>query len=131
MANVNSTSCQLCLGIRHRMLTWAIPHMAKLPPADREGALRRARETGFDTIEKVGALVGIALVTYLLRFDANQASEIALPIQYLTQFLAALPLLILSVGPFYLRCLRRGMDQEIERRQPAGRFEPLGRHRHD
>jgi hypothetical protein len=62
-------------------------------------------------------------VTWLLRDDAEAAETISLPFQYLAQFLAAVPLLTLLAGPFYLRCLRRGLENEIneiERRQRAG-----------
>ena len=69
-------------------------------------------------IEKILTLAGLAFTTYLLRFGANDVA-VSLPVRYFAQFLVAVPLLIIFVGPFYLRCLRRGLDKEIERRQLA------------
>jgi len=83
-------------------------------------ALARAREMSFDTMEWMGIVVGVVFATYLLRFDADQAAALSLPVRYFIQFLAAVPLLALVVGPFYLRRTRRGLDQEIERRYGAG-----------
>ncbi|MBS1229366.1 MAG: hypothetical protein H6R17_2643 [Proteobacteria bacterium] len=105
--------------LKRSVLAWALPHIVQVPPAEWDDALKRARETNFDTIERIGVLAGIAFTTYLLRFDANEA-EISLPIRFLAQFAAAVPLLILLVGPFYLRCLRRGLDHVIEHRRIAG-----------
>jgi len=95
------------------------PALRQLPQPEWGEALKLARETNLDTIEWTGVLAGIACVTYLLRFDADQAA-LTLPARYLIQFLGAAPLLALALGPFYLRRTRRGLDQEIERRHGAG-----------
>lgn len=101
--------------LKRIVLLWAYPALRRLPPAEWDEALKQARETNFDTIEWTGLLAGIAFVTYLLRFDADQAAALSLPVRYFIQFLVAVPLLGLVVGPFYLRRTRRGLDQEIER----------------
>ena len=98
--------------LKRNALTWAVPHLGQLPPAQWDAAVKQARETHFDTIERIGILVGVALTTWMLRSDAG---ELALPIRFVAQFAAAVPLLIVVVGPFYLRRLRRGLDQVIER----------------
>ena len=105
--------------LKRSALTWAMPHLVKLPPADWPLAVQQARETNFDAIERIGVLAAIALTTYLLRFDVNEA-EISLPIRFVAQFVAAIPLLILLAGPFYLRCWRRGLEHVIEHRHFAG-----------
>lgn len=105
-------------------LPCAYPALRQLPRAEWDQALKQARETNFDTIEWIGVLAGIALVTYLLRFDTDQATALSLPVRYFIQFLAAVPLLVLIVGPFYLRCTRRGLDQEIDRRHGHGQSNP-------
>jgi hypothetical protein len=112
-------------------LLWAYPALRKIPSSMWNDALEQAKKNEFDMIERVWILAGMAFVTYLLRFDANQVAELSLPIRYLSQFLAALPLIILSVGPVYLRRMRRGLDREIERRHLAGQFDPLRRSHHD
>ena len=105
--------------LKRNALTWALPHLVKLPPADWQQAVRQARETNFDAIERIGVVVAIAFTTYLLRFDVNE-TELSLPVRFVAQFVAAVPLLVLLAGPFYLRCLRRGLDHFIECRHSAG-----------
>ena len=112
--------------LKRIVLLWAYPALRQLPPAEWGEALKRAREMSFDMIEWVGLMVGIAFVTYLLRFDADQAVALSLPVRYLVQFLVAVPLLFLVVGPLYLRRIRRGLEQEIESRFGAGRSNQLG-----
>ena len=117
--------------LKRMAFLWAYPVLRKLPPSEWDEVLKQAKKVEFDMIERIRILAGIALVTYLLRFDASQVVALSLPVRYLAQFLAAVPLLILIVGPVYLRCMRRGLDHEIERRHSAGQFDPLRRHRHD
>lgn len=105
-------------------LLWAYPALRPLPPAEWDEALKQARETNFDMIEWIGVLGGIAFVTYLLRFGADQAAALSLPVRYFIQFLAAVPLLVLVVGPFYLRRTRRGLAREIERRHGRSQSDP-------
>jgi len=130
MSRTNAISL-LGATIKRVLLLLALPRIVEFPPAEWRETLKRARVTNFDMIEKSGILAGVVFVTYLLRPDVAQTTEISLTIQYLSQFLAALPLLFLFAGPFYLRRLRRGLDHEIERRRVAGQFEPLRRHHHD
>ncbi len=122
MANSNSVYI-LGHAIRRTLLTWALPRITELLPGERKDALKRARNTDFDTIEWIGLLAGTAFTTYLLRFDAEQAAALSLSARHFVQFLAAIPLLVLFVGPFYLRRTRRGLDREIERRRGPNRFE--------
>jgi hypothetical protein len=110
--------------LRIVMLLFAYPALRQLPRIEWDDALAQAREISFDTMEWMGVVAGVAFATYLLRFDADQAAALTLPARYLIQFLAAVPLLTLVVGPFYLRRTRRGLDQEIERRHGAGTSNP-------
>lgn len=106
--------------LRRIAFLWAYPGLRQLPHAEWDEALEQAREGSFDTMEWLGIVAGVAFATYLLRFDADQAAALSLPVRYFVQFLAAVPLLALIVGPFYLRRTRRGLDQEIERRHGSG-----------
>ena len=113
---ISSNALQLIgKALKRGALTWALPHLVKLPQAEWDEALQQARETNFDAIERIAVLTAIAFSTYLLRFDVSEP-ELSLPIRFIAQFVAAVPLLILLAGPFYLRCLRRGLDRFIERR---------------
>jgi hypothetical protein len=110
--------------LRSIALLWAYPALRQLPRSGWDEALEHAREMSFDTMEWMGIVVGVAFATYLLRFDADQAAALSLPARYFIQFLAAVPLLALVVGPFYLRRTRRGLDREIERRHGSGQSVP-------
>ncbi len=101
-------------------LLWAYPALRKLPYAEWDEVLKQAKKTEFDMIERIWTLAGLAAVTYLLRLEPDQAADLSLPMLYLSQFVVAVPLVILIVGPAYLRCLRRGLDGVIEHRHLAG-----------
>ena len=105
--------------IRRALLVRALPCIAELSPCDLDDALKRARDCDFETIERIGLLACVALTAYLLRFDAEQFAALSLVARYCIQFIAAVPLLILFAGPFYLRRTRRGLEREIERRRDA------------
>ena len=119
MSGTNAISL-LSSALKRALLPLALPRLVELQPAEWKEALKRSRAMNFDMIEKFGILAGVTLVTYLLRPDDSQTTDISLAIQYLSQFLAALPLLFLFAGPFYLRRLRRGLDHEIECRRVSG-----------
>lgn len=105
--------------IRRIALFLAYPALRQIPSANWEEALQRARDADFDSIEWLGVLGGLVAVTYLLRIDPEEAASLSLPMRYIFQFLAALPLLLVIVGPFYVRRTRRGLEQEIARRRDA------------
>jgi len=100
------------IGRRLRLL--AYPQLRALSPNQWEVILRRARDTPFDLIEWAGILAGIVFAAFVLRADMGEPG--ALVVSYLAQFVLALPLLIILVGPFYLRRTRRGLDLELAQR---------------
>lgn len=103
-------------GLKRMALLFVFPALSKLPRAEWGRALKQARAGNFDTIEWLGVMAGVAIVTYFLRFDPEIAATISPAMRFLVQFLTAFPLLVLIVGPFYLRRLRRGLDLELEQR---------------
>lgn len=90
--------------------TWALPRLTELPEAKWDEAIQKAHAIEFDRIERIALIVGVVAVTYLLRIESGSVSTISLPVIYLVQFVEAALLLILLVGPFYLRRTRRGLD---------------------
>lgn len=102
--------------IRRAFLIWMLPRLPELSEHEWDAVLKRIRETEFDTIEWLGVMAGVVFITYFLRFDPEIAATISPVMRYLVQFVAAFPLLVLIVGPFYLRRLRRGLDLELEQR---------------
>ena len=110
--------------LRTFALLVAYPALRHLQPREWNEVLVKARETGFDTMEWMGIVAGVAVVTYLSRFDADQAAALTLPARYLVQFLVAVPLLTLVVGPFHLRRTRRGLDLAIQRQHSTATSNP-------
>ena len=110
--------------LRQGLQTIALPRLAELPPGEREKAAEQARQAEFDATERIGIVAGVVLTAYLLRFDPAQVQAMSLPLRYLVQFIAALPLLALLVGPFMLRRTRRGLDQVIAARRRDTQKEP-------
>lgn len=112
MANLNM-SHQWRGALKRGIQSWLLPRIIELPPKDWDSAAKQARNVEFDWIETVWLIGGVAFVTYLLRFDPNEVTSISLPLIYLAQFVAAIPLLLIIVGPAYLRRTRRGLDAVI------------------
>ena len=106
-------------GIRQALLLRMLPRLGAFAPAERDEMLARAGQTPFDLIEWIGVLGGVMFATWLLRFDPAHVAAAPLPFLYVAQFVAAAPLLVLLIGPFYVRCTLRGLDMEIERRRRA------------
>lgn len=119
MAGSKTTHASAATGLWRGLAMTALPRLAELPPGERDEAIEQARNAEFDGWERVGMIAGVALTAYLLRFELPPAHAWALPLRYLVQFAAAVPLLVLLVGPFYLRCARRGLDQVIASRTLA------------
>ena len=102
---------------RQTLLPWMLPRIVEIKRGEWDAVLTRIRETPFDALEKAGIVLSLAFATYLLGADSTLAAERSLPVVYVFQFLAAVPLLIVLAGPLYLRCWRRGLEQEIELRE--------------
>ena len=107
-----SNDDSVAVGRRLRLL--AYPQLRAVPPNQWELVLARARDTPFDLIEWAGILAGVVFTAFVLRVSAGDPG--ALLLFYLGQYVLALPLLIILVGPFYLRRTRRGLDLELAQR---------------
>ena len=99
------------------VLPWLLPRIVVIRRSEWGAVLTRLRETPFDTLEKAGIVLSLAFATYLLGADSSLAAERSLPVVYVFQFLVAVPLLVVLAGPLYVRCWRRGLEQEIELRE--------------
>lgn len=92
---------------------WLYPRLRELPPEAWESVLGKARNTEFETVEWVGVVAGVAFVAWLLGIEPSVLATVPPLIVYLLQFVFALPLLAVVVGPLYLRRTRRGLDREL------------------
>ena len=99
------------------VLPWLLPRIVVIRRSEWGAVLTRLRETPFDAPDKAGVALTLASATFLHGAVSPHAAERSLPVVYVFQFLTAVPLLIVLAGPLYLRCWRRGLEQEIERRR--------------
>lgn len=104
--------------LRSPCLQWLLgqvfPQLRLWPVRGWPELLARIGGLEFDRFERLGTLAGVVLVTWLLQPAAR--IEAAPGRVFLTQLLLSLPLLLLVVGPFFFRRMRRGLDQAIRQR---------------
>lgn len=93
------------------------PQLTAFPAEERADALRRARRTALDVIELVGIAVGLVLVTAITRYQLEPSSFADGFLAAMANVAVAVPLLIVFVGPFLVRRVRRGLDEELARRR--------------
>jgi hypothetical protein len=100
-----------------RLSNMLFPELGSLAERERMLALRNARETPFDSIELLGIAGALVLVTWLSRQVVAMLGAVdRLSIAALS-FLVALPLLVVIVGPFMVRRVRRGLRLRLEQRK--------------
>jgi hypothetical protein len=93
-----------------------LPELRRFPPSEQDEALRVARRTDLDLIELLGMAAGLVVVTAVTRYtlsDANMSTRFAAT---LVNFVVALPLLVIALGPFHVRRLRRGLREQLRSR---------------
>jgi hypothetical protein len=94
--------------------------------------LRRARRADFDFAERIGMIASVAFSAYLLEPIGGGGS-----MDYVIQYLLAVPLLALLIAPWLVRRTRRGLAIETARlhggdewnaTQPMPNQKTIGRH---
>jgi hypothetical protein len=89
------------------------PRLREFPAAARDEALRVARAAEFDTVERIGILGGVVATAAVLQtLGADWDSSF---VRYLAQFVLAVPLLGMVIGPLLLRRTRRALDIECQK----------------
>lgn len=98
------------------LLRLFVPELRSLAREQQALAWAAARRTEFDAIELLGIAAAVVLTAVLTRYvlpDGSAASRLAAA---LLNFALALPLLVVTVGPFHVRRLRRGVRAWCARR---------------
>lgn len=107
------------------LLVRAFPGLRAWPVREWPTLLAQVKRLEFDQFERIGVIAGVGLVSWLLRPAATV--ELSVPFTYLSQLLFSLPLLLIVTGPFFLRRIRRGLDEAAkERRGPPSDALPQG-----
>lgn len=88
------------------------PELSSFPPEDRVRALHDARQTPFDTLELFGMAAALVIVTALTDYSGGGLDGNQRFFSGVLNYLAALPLLAVTLGPFLIRRVRRGLRSE-------------------
>jgi hypothetical protein len=95
--------------LQERIENFIYPELRPYGRSERARLLRKASETPLDLIEWAGILVGLVIAVSVTRYTVpgfGLADRMAVA---LINFLVAVPLLALIVGPFLLRRQKRGL----------------------
>lgn len=89
------------------------PELQAFGREDRARLFRDARKEPFDTLEWAGILAALVIVVGITRYSVpgfGLADRFAIAV---ANFLVALPLLVVTAGPFLVRRTRRGLRQRL------------------
>jgi hypothetical protein len=100
----------------NRLWPVLLPELRQFPSAERDGALRAARDTALEIVELFGMAAGLVLVTALTRYSFPDTSVFSRSTAALRNFALAIPLLTVALGPFHIRRLRRGLRDQLRQR---------------
>jgi hypothetical protein len=95
--------------LQERIENFVYPELRPYGRSERARLLRKASETPLDLVEWAGMLVGLVIAASVTRYtlpDFGLGNRIVV---VLINFLVAVPLLALTVGPFLLRRQKRGL----------------------
>lgn len=92
------------------------PQLRAFDAAERDAALRRAREAPFDVVELVGMAFGLVVAAAVTGYGVRDWPVLERVLSALVSFLVALPVLAAFVGPFLVRHVRRGLERELDGR---------------
>lgn len=87
------------------------PELQAYGRKDRAPLLREASKEPLDFLEWVGILAALVLVVSFTRYSVAEFSLVDRFAVALANFLVAVPLLVVSVGPFLVRRTRRGLQK--------------------
>jgi hypothetical protein len=94
----------------------AYPELRPYGRAERDRLLEKAGETQLDLIEWLGMLAGLVITASVTRYAIPQMDVSDRLAFALVNFVIAVPLLAITVGPFLVRRKRRGLHAELGRR---------------
>lgn len=102
----------------NRLWLVLLPELRQFAAAEQGRALRAARNTALDLTELLGMAAGLVLVTALTRYGLTETSLSSRFSAAVLNFIVAVPLLAVCLGPFHLRRLRRGLRHRLLEERP-------------
>jgi hypothetical protein len=104
------------LDLSSRVWPALLPELLRFPADDRARAIGLARETRLDLLELAGMAAALVALTALTRYVLGDALWAATSLAAVFNFFIALPLLVVGLGPFHVRRLRRGLRGQLDMR---------------
>lgn len=96
------------------LLAQLFPRLREWAVADWPAVLGKARQVEFDRVEQIATLVGVIVVAWQVK-PATSLGASAL-LSYMVQFVYLAPVLVLMLGPFFVRRIRRGLNEAAGKR---------------
>ena len=104
--------------LRSPYLQWLLaqlfPRLREWPVQEWPTVLKSARQVDFDRLEEIATLAGVILVAWQVK-PATSVGVSAL-FAFLVQFVYLAPVLLLVLGPFFVRRIRRGLIEAARNR---------------
>lgn len=100
----------------NRLWPVVLPDLRRFPATEQDEALKAARRTELDLLELVGMAAGLVAVTALTRYSISGTAMSSRFGAAILNFIVAIPLLAVFLGPLHLRRLRRGLRDQLQRR---------------
>jgi len=98
----------------NRLWPALLPELRQFPAIEQGEVLRVARDTPPDLPELLGMAGALVLVTAITRYGLSDADIPTRLDAALLNLVVAMPLLVVFLGPFQLRRLRRGLRDQIQ-----------------
>jgi len=99
------------------LLAHLFPRLRQWSVQEWPAVLGNARRVEFDRLEQIATLAGVIVVAWQIKPAASLGASAL--ISYLVQFVYLVPVLLLVLGPFFVRRIRRGLN-EAARNRDAG-----------
>lgn len=90
------------------------PELRLFTVDERVRVLHEAKTTPFDVLELFGMAAGLVIVTAVTRYAGSELDSNQRFAASILNFLLAIPLLALAVGPFLVRRVRRGLRAQLK-----------------
>lgn len=100
------------------LLRLLYPELARCAPAERDAALREARQEPLDLVESLGIGFGLVVAVVMTGYDRDALTATGRLAAAVVNFAVALPLLVVLAGPFHVRRMRRGLRSRLGRTGP-------------
>ena len=97
-------------------MDWLYPELKRIDPKERSSAPQEAKDSLFAAIELAGIGIALVLAVVVTRYSATGMGALGRIGAALWNFVVAIPILLVFAGPFYVRRVRRGLREYLEKR---------------